>query len=402
MQANKILIVEDDPLWQNFLQEALEADYTLTVVATREEAKIALDQAKNAGNPFDLVTVDIGLENDTPTLDGEALLTYVNEYHRTKCIVVTGHHSVGMSKLRSYFREFEVFDFVGKAEFDIIKFKEVVDRAFHLHGYRILAEVGRGGMGTVYKAIDPHHNNRTVALKVLHPDSRLTEDDYKRRLARFRQEVETACRLRHPNIVTVFDYAANQGPKDQLYFVMEFLEGQTLQEILATFTELPQVQILHIGRQLCEALAYAHAQQVIHRDIKPSNIILLANGDVKITDFGIAKVLDADTSLTRTEDVIGTLEYMPPEQILNAKSADLRVDIYAVGAVLYELFSGQRLYADPMQKLQHDPRPLRQINPHLPAWLTAAIMKAVARRPEQRFQTAQDLAKALSPQEARQ
>jgi serine/threonine protein kinase len=402
MRANKILIVEDDPLWQNFLQEALEADYTLTVVATREEAKIALDRAKEAGAPFDLVTVDIGLENDAPTLDGEALLTYVNQHHRTKCIVVTGHHSVGMSKLRSYFREFEVFDFVGKAEFDIVQFKEIVNRAFYLHGFRILAEMGRGGMGTVYKALDPRRNNQIVALKVLHHDNRLTEGEQQRRLARFRQEIETACRLQHPNIVTVLDYAVNQGTKDQLYFVMEFLDGQTLQEILATFTQLPQNQILSIGRQLCEALAYAHAQQVIHRDIKPSNIILLTNGDAKLTDFGIAKVLDAEVALTRTEDIVGTLEYMPPEQILNAKAADARVDIYAVGAVLYELLSGQRLYADPLQKLQHNPRPLRQVSPHLPAWLSAAIMKALAREPDKRFQSAQEMAQALRSQETQQ
>ena len=138
MYPNKILIVEDDPLWQSFLQEPLEDEYALTVVSTRSEAKDALDKAKAAGRPFELVTVDIGLENDAPTLDGEALLDFVNKHHRrTKCIVVTGHQSVGMAQLRDYFTKFEVFDYVGKADFDLDHFKKVVDRVFYKHaGHR--------------------------------------------------------------------------------------------------------------------------------------------------------------------------------------------------------------------------------------------------------------------------
>lgn len=396
MFAGRILVVEDDPLWQHFLQEPLEAEYAVTVVSSRDEAKEALDLAQAAGKPFNLVTVDIGLTLNTPALDGEELLAFITQHHpQTKCIVVTGHKSVGKTRLRNYFKEFDVFDFVDKADFDLSVFKEIVDRAFYLHEYRLLAELGRGGMGTVYKARDS--KNGIVALKVLHHDPRLTPAEASRRLTRFSNEVETARRLNHPNIVKVFDYVAAALPNEQTFFVMEYLDGLTLQQILnRPDNRLPPAQVAQIGRQLCSALVYAHQQQVIHRDIKPSNIIILPDAQVKLTDFGIAKVLNAGASLTKTEDVLGTLEYMPPEQILQAKHVDQRVDIYAVGAVLYELLSGQKLYPDPMQKLRQDPQPLQQLEPAISNGLAGAIMKAVARDPNQRYQSAAEMAQTLS------
>jgi len=396
MIASRILIVEDDPLWQNLLQEPLEDEYILTVVSSRSEAKTALDTAKIAGAPYNVVTVDIGLAHDAPSLEGEDILDFVSQHHRgTKCIVVTGHESVNTTRLRNYFKEYDVFDFIGKADFNIVRFKEIVDKAFYLHGYRILAELGRGGMGIVYKARDPENDNRIVALKVMHHDSRLSSDEAARRLVRFSQEVETARRLMHPNIVTMYDYVASEDPEDQVFLVMEYLHGPTLDSVLNTKTHLSQSEVIEIGLQLCEALAYAHQQQVIHRDIKPSNIILLSGNEVKITDFGIAKVLDADFSLTRTEEIIGTPDYMPPEQILHAKMVDHRVDIYAAGALLYEMLSGQKLYTNPIQKLQYDPTPLQDIIPNLPESLTHIIMKALARNPDDRYQTADEMAKAL-------
>lgn len=396
MNASKILIVEDDPLWQTFLREPLEAEYALTVVSNRDQAQEALDSASAAGQPFDVVTVDIGLEHDTASLDGEDILAFVNRHHHgTKCIVITGHQDVSTTRLRNYFKEFDVFDFIGKADFDTDQFKEIVDRAFEFNGYRILAELGRGGMGTVYKARDPQHNNRIVALKVLYHDSRLSPDDLARRLARFSQEVETIRRLVHPNIVTVYNYSATPEPEKQAFFVMEYLNGDTLEQILAANRKLQVNKIVEIGLQLCDALAYAHSQDVIHRDIKPSNIIILPEGHIKITDFGIAKVLNTDYSITRTEDIIGTLDYMPPEQILHAKEVDHRVDIYAIGAVLYEMLSGQKLYADPIRKLQYDPPPLNQVAANLPRGLARAVMKSLARNPDSRYKTAAEMAQAL-------
>jgi CheY-like chemotaxis protein len=227
----KILIVEDDPLWQEFLQEPLADEYALTVVSNRGEAKEALDRAQAAGEPFRVVTVDIGLDRQTPSLqDGEDILAFVRQHHRgTKCIVVTGHESVSTTRLRDYFKQFEVFDYIGKADFDLVRFKQIVDKVFYFHGYRLLAELGRGGMGTVYKALDLANDRRIVALKVLHQDPRLLPDDLARHLARFSQEVETIRRLAHPNIVTLYDYVTVEEPDSQVFFVMEYLPGPTLE-----------------------------------------------------------------------------------------------------------------------------------------------------------------------------
>ncbi len=392
MKAGKILIVEDDPLWQEFLQEPLVDDYFLVVASNQAEARAALDQAAAAGEPFNLVTVDIGLTGDIPSLEGEDILAFAHQHHSgLKCIVVTGHQSVNAARLRNYFKEFAVFDYVGKDDFDLTRFKQIVDRAFDFHGYRLLAELGRGGMSTVYQALDLQNDRRLVALKVLHQDPHLSPEEAARRLARFAQEAETVQRLNHPNIVTVYTRVVSPDAAGEVFLVMEYLQGQTLETILSQPEKLPLTQIINLGQQLCLGLAYAHNQQVIHRDIKPSNIMLLPEGQLKITDFGIAKVKDTPLSLTLTEEIFGTLDYMPPEQIFNTKDVDYRVDIYAAGAVLYEMAVGQKPYTDPLQKLKQDSQPL----PPALGQLAQVIRQALARDPAERFQSAQAMADAL-------
>ena len=397
MEVGKILIVEDDALWQGFLRVSLETEYALTIVSDKAEAKEVLNAARTMGEPFNLVTVDIALDQDQPQLEGgEDILAFVNKHHPgTKCIVVTGHSGVDNTKLRNYFKEFDVFDYIDKSNFDLTRFKQIVDRVFYFHGYRLLTELGRGGMGVVYKALDAQNDNRLVAIKVLHADPRLSAEEATRRLARFDQEAETIRRLTHPNIVVVYEYRSVKAPEDQTFLVMEYLSGQTLETLLTPEKKAPLPQVVAIGKQLCEALAYAHTQQVIHRDIKPSNIMLMPEGHIKITDFGIAKVMDRNMALTKSEEIVGTLDYMPPEQILYTKEVDHRVDIYAAGAVLYELLAGQKPYADPLLKLQQDPVLLQTIAPTLPAKLISVIMRALARDPDQRYQTAAEMAEAL-------
>ena len=185
-------------------------------------------------------------------------------------------------------------------------------------------------MGTVYRAHDPQIG-RTIAIKVLLVD----EDDLR---ARFRQEVRTAGTLTHQNIAAIYDYGEADG---RPFIVMEYVEGRTLAELLRDRVPLTLAYKLRLIQQLCAALDYAHARGVVHRDIKPANLMLDRHGDLKIVDFGVAKM--GDGQLTRTGDVLGTLTYMSPEQI-DGGVIDRRSDIFSVGVVLYEVVSSHRAF----------------------------------------------------------
>ena len=196
--------------------------------------------------------------------------------------------------------------------------------------YQVLERVGGGAMGTVYRAHDPQIG-RTIAIKVL-----LVNDEELR--ARFRQEVRTAGTLTHPNIVAIHDYGEANGLP---FIVMEYVEGRTLAEVLRDPTPFPLADKIRLMQQLCAALDYAHARGVVHRDIKPANLMLNRHGEMKVVDFGIAKVNDGD--LTRTGSVLGTLTYMSPEQV-DGGVIDRRSDVFSVGVVLYELVSTYRAF----------------------------------------------------------
>jgi serine/threonine-protein kinase len=190
--------------------------------------------------------------------------------------------------------------------------------------YRILERVGRGGMGTVFKARDPVLD-RLVALKVISSESDAT-DELK---ARFYREAQACAKLNHPNIVVVHDLGEADG---QLYIVMEFLEGAELKHLIAERRPLSVEQKLGLMTQICDGLHYAHQNGIIHRDIKPGNIFVLRSGQVKILDFGIARIAaGSDPGLTRTGLIMGTLRYMSPEQARGR--VDQRSDIFSVGAV---------------------------------------------------------------------
>jgi serine/threonine protein kinase len=260
--------------------------------------------------------------------------------------------------------------------------------------YEIQGVLGRGGMGIVYKGYDADID-RPVAIKVVH--AHLVEDGTKGDLLqRFRQEARAAARCVHPNIVTLFDFGVSDlGP----YMVMEYVEGLDLRALLKAGRQLPLRQRADIILQVLAALDFAHKQGVIHRDIKPANILLLDNGSVKVTDFGVAKL---DTSeLTNLGDMIGTPTYMSPEARLGAP-VDTRADLYTVGVVLLELVAGKR------------PNPDQLAPEDVSAALGAAILGATERRgfekllvkalqlsPGERFQTADefaaDLKRVLAP-----
>lgn len=254
--------------------------------------------------------------------------------------------------------------------------------------YEVHGRIGHGAMGTVYRAYDPQIG-RAVAIKVLH----VNDEDLR---ARFRLEVRTAGTLTHQNIATIYDYGESNG---QPFIVMEYVEGQTLAERLRQQPPLPLADALRMIQQLCSALDYAHARDVVHRDIKPANLMLDRRGDVKVVDFGIAKV--GDGQLTRAGEVLGTLRYMSPEQIDGA-AIDRRSDVFAVGLVLYELVAGQQAFqGDTPSRVMHailheHPVPLVERVPGLSHHLDDVVRTAIKKDPAQRYQSLTQLAAELA------
>ncbi|MDP9191886.1 MAG: protein kinase [Acidobacteriota bacterium] len=253
--------------------------------------------------------------------------------------------------------------------------------------YRLLDRIGVGAMGEVYRAHDSVLD-RQVALKVI------TGGDEEKR-QRFHREAQSAARLTHPNIVVVHDFGEDSG---RFFMAMELLEGHDLKRAISheSLTDL-RTRLL-VMEQICEAVAFAHAMNVVHRDLKPANIFLLPNGQVKIVDFGLARV--GQSSMTGTGMILGTPNYMSPEQIKGHR-VDARADIFSLGAVFYELLSGRKafeaesLHSVLYRVLQHEPEPLRAASPTIPQQISDIVRRAIAKDPALRFQRVGDMRDAL-------
>lgn len=260
--------------------------------------------------------------------------------------------------------------------------------------YRIIGVLGRGAMGVVYLGYD-EAIDRQVAIKTIHRRL-LHGEDGTEWLARFRREVRAAGRCLHPNIVTIFEYGEEN---DAPYIVMEYVQGRELRDYLKDRQPLPLANAVAVIVQVLQALSHAHASGVVHRDIKPGNIILLADGQVKVTDFGIAR-LDAVSGMTQVGMTVGTPGYMAPEQF-QGKEADRRADLFAVGVMLFELLTGVRPFPGRgagelmYQLLNEAPRRATQLNPRLPIELDTVFDKALAKSPDLRFQDASEFIAAL-------
>jgi tRNA A-37 threonylcarbamoyl transferase component Bud32 len=266
-----------------------------------------------------------------------------------------------------------------------------------LERFRVLGELGRGAMGIVYKVHDDRLD-RVIALKTIRKDRFVVEDEPEQEvLDRFRREARAAGKLSHPGIVTIYDIS-EEG--DDLYIAMEFVAGESLGERMRTMPRTPVAEAARIATRVCEALEYAHAHGVIHRDVKPDNIMCCANEDVKLTDFGIARIVSG--SATHTGRPLGTPRYMAPEQ-WRGDPVDGRADVFAVGIILYELLTGCPTFAtkspsELMYRVLHeDPALPTLMNPALPAVIDPIVRRAIAREPADRYPTAGELARALAP-----
>ena len=260
--------------------------------------------------------------------------------------------------------------------------------------YTISGVLGRGSMGTVYKGFDPHIH-RAVAIKTIHRellgDSTATDS----MAARFRNEAKAVGRIAHPGVVAIYDFGEDG---DVTFIAMEFVDGRTLDDILAVPQMLSEANVLAVMDQLLEALAVAHAQGVWHRDIKPANLIVTKAGQVKLTDFGIARLEDAN--LTQVSSMIGTPAYMAPEQF-TGKGIDHRADIFACGVLLYRMLTGRRAFTgatqEVMYKILNDepPAPSVVTNGVRPAAFDAIVARAIAKNPANRYADAAAMRAAL-------
>src|SRR6185295_793411 len=265
--------------------------------------------------------------------------------------------------------------------------------------YELLSTLGKGGMAVVYLARDQQLDEE-VALKVLRPDV-MREDPSL--LDRFKQEIKLARRITHRNVLRTHDFGEADGTP---YISMEYLEGVTLKDLISSKGALPIGVGLRIAKQMCQGLEAAHAQGVVHRDIKPQNMLILPEtGDLKIMDFGIASVSDMKagagaSGLTTAGTVMGTPDYIPPEQA-QGSPADYRSDISSLSVVLFEVFTGRLPFtADTIMKvvlahIRNPPPPPRTINDHIPAALEAVILRGLQKEPSARYQSVEELARDL-------
>jgi serine/threonine-protein kinase len=258
--------------------------------------------------------------------------------------------------------------------------------------YEIWRELGRGAMGIVYEAFDPLIQ-RTVAIKTILKSS-FDKSEAQEAFSRFRREAQAAGRLTHPKIVSIYEYGEDE---EMAYIVMELIRGKELKEYFDREERFDIRDGIRIVLQLLDALDYSHSRGVVHRDIKPANILITEEGEIKIADFGIAKI--ESTHLTKAGIVLGTPTYMSPEQFMG-KEVDRRTDIYSAGVVLYQFLTGTRPFTGSVIAIMHkavnqEAVPPSQLNPAIPESLDQVVKKAMAKRPDDRYQTAAEFLEAL-------
>ena len=250
--------------------------------------------------------------------------------------------------------------------------------------YELEEVVGHGGMSSVYRAHDALLE-RYVALKFLHEQYN-EDDDF---VERFKREARSVAQLQHPNIVTVIDRGEEEGRQ---YIVFEYIDGENLKELVVRKGRLDVADALEVATEIARALAFAHDHGLIHRDVKPQNVLLNGDGRAKVTDFGIARSLDVEHGVTQTGTVLGSSNYIAPEQA-SGQTVDVRTDVYSLGVVLYELltgevpFPGESFVAVAMKHVHEPPPNVLDVRGDVPLRVAAAVDRALEKDPEQRFPT---------------
>ncbi|MDF2770516.1 MAG: protein kinase [Geminicoccaceae bacterium] len=270
-----------------------------------------------------------------------------------------------------------------------------VRKALATRGYTVERVLGEGGMATVYLATDVKHR-RQVAVKVMRPELAATLG-----AERFLREVEIAAQLNHPNVLPVHDSGNADGV---LFYVMPFVDGESLHDRIKRETQLPVEEALRIAREVAEALAYAHGRKIVHRDIKPANIMLTA-GHALVADFGIARAVGGGSAITQTGFAVGTPQYMSPEQASGSAAVDGRSDVFALGCVVYEMLAGEAPFTGPTpqaivtRSMTESPRSLTATREGVSPAIEAVVTRALTKNPADRWQTAADFARALGSAE---
>ena len=255
-------------------------------------------------------------------------------------------------------------------------------------GYTIHKKLGQGAFASVFKAVQ-NHTQQVVALKTIRPQLVSSEKD----VQRFFREADTGRQLVHPNIAKVYDAGESKGV---YYIAMEYIEGREVSQIIEQYGRLDVGYAMRVGIQLANAMQHAGSRGIVHRDIKPENVMVTAQCVAKLVDFGLAKSFTSagQSGLTAPGEGMGTLAYMPPEQLDNALNADQRSDVYSLGATLYHMLSGNRPFQEKttrsfiMKILKHMPPPLAQANPQVPKELEDIVTRAMAKEPDDRYQQA--------------
>ena len=259
--------------------------------------------------------------------------------------------------------------------------------------YKIIEVLGKGAMGIVYKGFDPQIE-RHVALKTIRKEL-VEEDVAEQTIKRFKNEAQAAGRLTHPGIVGIYEYGEDANTA---FIAMEFVQGRGLRDFLAKHERFSLLDAVSIMGQLLEALDYAHEQGIVHRDIKPANIIMMANGRLKVADFGIARI--SNSNLTSVGAVMGTPSYMSPEQFAGSQ-VDRRADLFSCGVVFYELLTGSKPFEGATETIAYKICHAEHVDPssaspgRVPPIFDRVIAKALAKKPEMRFQTAREFSEAV-------